>query len=138
MLSNLIYVIVQNPSEFYSNFSDFGFSFADAHGDHKGKKDDWRTRIGFGEPKDNLQLINTLYYSDSPHATRASETQEAAFSIDTEKKSWLQDAFSDFLPAHAFAKSSESKSTSEAQAVPMGPKVYLLKLIEFNKIELLE
>jgi hypothetical protein len=64
----------QNPSEFYSNFSDFGFSFADAHGDRKGKKDDWRTRIGFGEPKDNLQLINTLYYSDSPNAARASET----------------------------------------------------------------
>ena len=42
------------------------------------------------------------------------------------------------MPPHAFIKSTETKNSSDSQAVPSGPKVYLLKLVEFNKIELLE
>jgi len=81
-----------------------------------------------------MQLINTLYYSDS---TNTSEALDAAFSLDTGKQFWLQEAYADFLPTHASSKSVDTKTT-EGQVAPSGPKVYLLKLIEFNKIELLE
>lgn len=68
-------------------------------------------------------LINTLYFSD-----KSNNDKMEAFALDTRKEHWLREAYGDILPITAPLSEGAKPSA----------KMTLLKLIEFNKIELLE
>jgi hypothetical protein len=68
---------------------------------------------------DPSYLLNTLYYTDA-----ISDDEPSPYLDAMKRKKWLYEAYSDFL------------STRHSQ--PSGPKTYILKLIEFNKIALIE
>ena len=103
--------------------------------------------------EDPTYLINQVYYTDS-EAVLADYHSE----VTRGRQNWLQDAYRDFLPQQGSARAyratplinnlfadenvqnaqSQSKPGLDEQAVLSGPKLYLLKLVEYNKIALLE
>jgi hypothetical protein len=71
---------------------------------------------------DPSYLLNTLYYTDA-----ISDDEPSPYLDAMKRKKWLFEAYSDFL---------QTRRSHISQ--PSGPKTYLLKLIEFNKIALIE
>jgi hypothetical protein len=76
-------------------------------------------------------LINTLYYSDKKEKDAPAGGNVTTFSQEVTKQFWLQDAYADYLPAYY-------KDNQDKMITGLSPKMQLLKLIEFNKIEMLE
>ena len=74
-------------------------------------------------------MLNTLYYTDAITEEEPNSYYDAYDAM--KRKKWLHDAYHEHL-------SSNVQSSSQASAAPIGPKASLLKLIEFNKIALLE
>ena len=98
------------------------------------------------EFEDPTYLINQLYYTDSEKAVNSYLSE-----VTRGRQNWLQDAYKDFLPEQRSRRQvkinnlmSEQSSSAAAAAqpddseLPSGPKMYLLKLVEFNKIAILE
>ena len=110
----------------------------------------------FDDFDDPTYLINQVYYTDND-----ADINDYHSEVTRGRQTWLQEAYRDFLPSrqqqrrttplinNLFTESAEEKESgketsglflaakedSEAQS---GPKLYLLKLIEFNKIEVVE
>jgi hypothetical protein len=71
-----------------------------------------------GIDDEHSYLINTLYFTDS---LTGEKNEDTPFTDAMKRNLWLQESYSEIF---------KQKST--------GPKFYLLKLIEFNKIAILE
>jgi len=71
-----------------------------------------------------------LYFTDAISEDDSSSYYDAYDAM--KRKKWLHDAYHENLNPNAH------QSSQRNNQMPIGPKAYLLKLIEFNKIAILE